>query len=287
MARYRGRSGSRHRGGGSGSRYSGNYDTYGRDRALEHIAAAHRLSEELGGTDKDVKAYFFALPPPLLVRILNEYEAQHGIRAREYAEATMPNWRTGRVTMSGLVAERLFSLLPPTMPIAAKYKLTEGLWRHVGPKSKKRLRVGIETPLDEVLESVRAHIDEVVLSYRVPPTLERRFNWLADGDVGIKQDLLNYLRQMEKGLVVEGARTQLPVMLDHLKSPASEQTHRLSQTLIVGNHHLEILLDRTFEGVALEEWSPAVRPRGATGSGSGVFWFWVIAAIVVAYLVFR
>ena len=39
----------------------------------------------------------------------------------------IPKWRTGRVQMSGMVAERLFNLLPPRMPLGVKYKLVEGL----------------------------------------------------------------------------------------------------------------------------------------------------------------
>ena len=52
--------------------------------------------------------------------------------AREYAANTIPKWRTGRVQMGGMIAERLFNLLPPRMPLAVKYKLVEGLWHHVG-----------------------------------------------------------------------------------------------------------------------------------------------------------
>lgn len=34
----------------------------GLERAKAHIEAARQLSMELGGTDRDVKAYFFGLP---------------------------------------------------------------------------------------------------------------------------------------------------------------------------------------------------------------------------------
>jgi hypothetical protein len=174
------------------------------------------------------------------------------------------------------------------MPLASKYKLTEGLWKHVGPSSKKRLRVGLEMDLETVLTAIRNHIEEVVVNYRVPENLERRFNWLAAGDVSVKQQLLNHLRQMEKSHVVEGARLQLPVMLEHLRSEDGSHTHRLTQTLKVGKHELEILLDRNFSGVGLEEWTPSSRLSGSATSGCfSSTWFWWVLVAVGLYLLLK
>jgi hypothetical protein len=157
--------------------------------------------------------------------------------------------------MSGMVAERLFDLLPRTMPLTIKYQLTEKLWKHFGPSSRKRLRIGLDADIGPILDAVRSHIDEVVVHYRIPENLERRFEWLAAGDVNVKQQLLNHVRASEKALVVEGARIQMPVMLQHLSSPEGRQTKRLAQVLRVGKHELELLLDKKASGVTLEEWS--------------------------------
>ena len=111
-------------------RYQSSYGSrsVGHERALQHIKEAEQLSQELGGTDKDVKAYFFSLPTHQLRTILDAYEAKYGRKPREYAEVTLPKWRSGRVKMSGMNASRLFNLLPPRMPLPEKYKLTENLW---------------------------------------------------------------------------------------------------------------------------------------------------------------
>jgi hypothetical protein len=90
--------------------------------------------------DQGVKAYFFSLSPVELTAVLDDYQRAYGSEAREYAAKTIPKWRSGRVQMSGMVAERLFNLLPPRMPLGVKYKLVEGLWHHVGPSSKHRVR---------------------------------------------------------------------------------------------------------------------------------------------------
>ena len=98
---------------------------YGAERAAQHIEEARVLSRELGGTDQDVKRYFFSLPPSTLSHVLNLYERQHGSSARQYAQATMGAWSSGRRQMSGMIASRLYNLLPPIMPLEDKYKLVD------------------------------------------------------------------------------------------------------------------------------------------------------------------
>jgi hypothetical protein len=133
MPRYRRRTGS----------YWSRSDV-GLQRALRHIQEGRELSALLGGTDNTVKKYLFNLSSTELGKILIEYGRLHGDSAREYAVQTLPRWRDGRVTMSGMVAERLYRLLPPTMPIGIKFDIAEELWRHVGPSSSRVIRFGRE-----------------------------------------------------------------------------------------------------------------------------------------------
>jgi hypothetical protein len=80
----------------SRTRYRSGYRGYyrsraiGHEKALEHIAAAKRLTAELGGTDQGVKAYFLGLSPVELSAILDEYQHKYGGAKREYAEETIP-----------------------------------------------------------------------------------------------------------------------------------------------------------------------------------------------------
>ncbi|MCY4453813.1 MAG: hypothetical protein OXC01_17870 [Immundisolibacterales bacterium] len=236
-----------------------------------------------------MKRYFFSLSSNHLKVILDAYEKAYGIKAREYAEETLPRWRTGSVQMSGMVASRLFNLLPPRMPIAEKYKLTQSLWKHVGPRSRMRLRVGLDAEVENVVSKVYEHIEEVVTKYSIPDNLERRFNWLSAGDVRIKQDLLNHVQQAEKSLVVEGARKQLPVMLHHIRGSEGQHTHRLAQVLKIGNHELEVLVDQTAAGVQLEDAAEVSRKRpGVNSSRHGFGWiWWFVALAVVLFLLVR
>jgi len=260
----------------------------GREIARQHVLEAEQLSRELGGTDEDVKSYFFSLPPHELQIILDLYEHHYGSQARAYANTTIPNWRSGKRRMAGQTATRLFRLLPPVMPLQKKYQLIGNLWDHCGPSSKKILRVGLDADVEDILNHVRQHIEGVIVHYRIPDNLEKRFEWLSAGDSHVKQDLLGHLRQREKSLVVAGARLQLPVMLSHLRSEQGQNTHRLAQVLKVGRHELEVTLDKDFSGVTLTD--PPTRSsfsyNAPTASENASKYSWVWWAIGIGVLLF-
>jgi hypothetical protein len=247
-----------------------------------------RLKWELGGSLDDVKKYFFGLTPQELQPILHSYGQKYGEGARCYAEKTIEKWKSNYVQMAGQTAERLFMLLPLHMPLEIKYRLIENLWNHVGSKARKTrkiLRIGLDASTEQVIEAVRKHLDDVVEQHRIPPALQERFNWLADGDVSVKQDLLNHLRKhLEKNLVVEAARLQLLIMQDHLRGEAGQQTYRLAQILKLGNHELELLIDKNATGVAIDE--PNFLSRSKPTRQVGFKWWWCAAAAAVALYFF-
>jgi hypothetical protein len=227
--------------------------------------------------DQDVKDYFFSLRPIELTEILDEYQSRHGRQAREYAAATIQKWRTNRVTMSGMVAERLFNLLPPRMPLSIKYKLVEGLWYHVGPSSKHRIRINADADDAAVLELAQSEISKFVVNYKIPDSLEQRFDWLAAGDVATKQMLLGHIQEMEKSVVIEAVRVQVPVMLEHMRSAGSHTT-RLAQIVHVGKHELELLMDKKATGVQAED---PTRLMSSTSPSSRTFSVGTVLLILI------
>jgi hypothetical protein len=252
---------------------------------LEHIASAKRLTAELGGMDQGVKAYFFSLSPLELSAILDDYERAYGRQAREYAADTLPKWHAGRVQMSGMVAERLFNLLPPRMPLPIKYKLVEGLWHHVGPTSKHRIRVGADADEAAVVELARSQISNFVVNYKIPESIERRFDWLSGGDVSVKQMLLSHIQEIEKSIVVGAVRAQVPVMLEHLRC-AGSHTGRLAQIVQVGKHELELLMDKTATGVRVEDPTRFASAK-TSRSYAGLIWLVLIVGFIIFLIVSR
>lgn len=271
------------------SRYYGRHTlrNQGLERALRHIREAEQLSEELGGADKEVKSFFFSLSDRAIREMLDEYESKYGTLARRYAEETLPKWRSGQVKMSGQTAGRLFALLPRRMPLSQKYQLVEDLWQHVGPRSKKRLRVGPDTTAGDAACAVQEHVDAVMVQYSIPERLEKRFNWLSSGDVQVKQQLLNYFRSRDRSLLVEGATMRLAAMLEHANSADGDNTSRLTQFVTLGNHELEIVMDTNSSGVRLEDPSLQARSdcRSEGNRDTGV-WLGCAIWIGIALLIF-
>lgn len=247
--------------------------TVGYERALEHIRQAEVLSRELGGTDQDVKNYFFSLSFFQLKVIFDQYEIDYGKAAREYAEKTLSSWKSGRVHMSGMVAERLFNLLPPTMPLEVKFQLTESLWKHVGPSTNKKYYVGRDVDIDEIARLVKEYLERVVTQYQIPSEMEIRFNWLSQGDVSVKQQLLNHFRQLEKELLSDVLKSQLPILLNHINSEKGNLTNHMAQVLKVGKHEVQIIINDKISGIS------ELEPRQSFGSG-GYGWIWLVAGFL-------
>ncbi len=91
---------------------------------------------------------------------------------------------------------------------------------------------------------------------------------------------------MEKALVVDGARVRLPVMLEHLRSEAGRNTQRVADILKIGNHELELLIDKNASGVTVVDPYIPLRSATATGKGSSLKWWWWAAAAAVALYFF-
>ena len=76
---------------------------------------------------------------------------------------------------------------------------------------------------------------------------------------------------------------RLPVLLDHLRSEAGRLTHRVADIIKIGNHELELLIEKNASGVAVVEPYVALRSIGSQPASFKWLW-WVAAAFVVLYL---
>lgn len=216
--------------------------------AQQHIEEAERLSKELGGTDSDVKAYFFGLKDEALAAVLDEYERKYGKDKRRYAEQTLPDWRNGQRKMSGRVAERLFDLLPPLMPLDTKFDMVRALWQTYSPRSHGCFVIGPDCdPLVASTEIERQLLREVT-EYRIPDPLAKRFKWLSSGDVEVSQQLLNHFLSEERALIVSDARSRTQIILSHVNS-GGRWTDRIRQEYRIGNHRLELFFDPRATGI--------------------------------------
>ena len=234
----------------------------GLDAALEHIAAARRLSQLLGGTDSDVKKYFFGLSDKDLIAVLDEYELKYGKSKRVYAENTLPLWRTGHKQMSGLVAERLFNLLPPQMPVDIKYEMVRKIWEKYSPSSDVAFLIGPDCDPSIASQEIERQLLDNVTKCKIPEPLENRFNWLSSGDVAIRQMLLNHFLDEERNLIAADARTRTHIILKHFEQKG-QWTETIRQEYIIGKHKLELFFDSRASGIQKGRPVPTSQPQSS------------------------
>ncbi|WP_223547918.1 hypothetical protein [Pseudomonas sp. A-B-19] len=268
-----------HHGSRKGTKYR---HSTGSEAARRHIQEAQAFSQEIGGNDTDVKSYFFGLSGTEFESILTEYGKTYGPEAESYARNTMYKWRTGVTKMSGMVAKRLFDLLPPRMPERKKYELAESVWLHFGPSSRHAFTVGPQADVAVLAHVVVEKLDQVVLSYGLPENVKARFAWLASGDVVIKEQLLNHFRQLQKSIAAEKVSLEIPVLqkqvLDHPDTTGLVRSH-----IEIHKHVVSITVDKRLT-MEVNEGDP--RPMKSTASGS-LWWLWVIGAAIIFFLLSR
>lgn len=213
----------------------------GQKAALDHIAQGQRLSRELGDADAEVKHFLFARSAEEISKILDEYERQFGPAARKYAEKTIPAWRTGRTLMSGVVAERLFRLLPRFMTLEKKLELCARLWHHTSPSSSKVFQVAPDVAPDELKLMLQEHLQRVVIPHQWPSQLEERFDWLASHDVQVKQHLMNSLQSEESLLLADAIAKNVTPLINDLHSTTLQSNLRATHSFAVRKHRVSIV----------------------------------------------
>jgi len=188
--------------------------------------------------------------------------------------------------MSGLVAKRLFDLLPPRMPLSKKYELAENIWKHFGPNSRHSYTIGPNADVSTISEGVSEKLDEVVTIYSVPENVRNRFNWLASGDVQRSEKLLNHFRQAEKSLAVEKINLEVPVLQRQVREH-SDVTGRARSIILIHKHEVSVWVDGRLdteirEGAPIEDQRRG--PYPGSDSGSGLIWIAVVIGVILFFV---
>ncbi len=254
---------------------------YGRERARRHIEEADAFSAEVGYADQTVKETFFTLSGKALGDLLEQYARLYGESAEQYARATIPRWRSGSVHMSGMVAERLFGLLPPFMQADQKNKIVEAIWKSYGPRSSKYIYVGPDSDPEAVATVIEGYFDNVNVLYPIPDRLKKRFDWLSGNDATAKEWLLNHFMDRQRSVAIAKARLCIPMLIEGMKGDEARRIGKLSHAVFVGNHQVEIRADPLRSGFIFSDSASAgVRPPWSCGSMASL---WILAAVIIAF----
>jgi hypothetical protein len=272
------------RGGRSRSR-SGYYYDAGHEAARRHIAEAEQLSTELGGMDKEVKAFFFKLSASQLDFILKRYREQYGEKPYLYAIDAFPKWRAGITHMSGLVAGRLFNLLPPIMPLDLKLRIVEGLWEQQGAKRKDYLLV----PKEMESASIHRYVSENYFSYvaeqSIPNSIKDRFNWLSGEDARVAEQLFRHLRNVQLK-AKEQIATVIMELVDEQAASNSDVITETVSTIEIGKHAVSIKRSKWVNMPTNVNQMLFARGNAPQPAAKSYGWFWLLlaAAVLVFFL---
>ncbi len=267
-------------------RYS-NSRNVGRERARQHIQEAQEFSQTIGGTDEDVKKWFFSRSNHELKSIFQLYRKKFGDKPADYAEEAYPDWKSEKRYMSGRVATRLFSLLPPIMPMKDKFHLVDTLWEHVGPTKKRLITAGYNANKDEVIALVKKEIGMLTTNWTIPDEISARFKWLSANDSHTYQKLLSHIKESERQLGLNIIKEQIPILIKKFESDWSESASRLSYVIEVGKQSIELRFEGDSNVAEARDWYKAYYSSSAKSENEGGgYWvmFWIILFIVIGFI---
>lgn len=225
----------------SRSRRYSSYRSYGNDQAQRHIEEARLLSKRLGGMDREVKDFFFSMPPEKLSVMLQEYGTRYNDakntpkgkpNAQQYAQQTYHKWKSGKVQMSGLVAGRLFEFLPPHMPLDLKLRIVEGIHENSGPIRVDHVLAPIDVEPSKVTKFVEENFFSELDVNIIDDELKERFSWLSGDDTRVAEQLLGHATRLSlemKKKMFEAVMRQLEI-----------DTHNHSDVIIDSSSTLKI-----------------------------------------------
>lgn len=236
--------------------------------------------------DNEVKDYFFSLPPDQRARVFDDYGRKYGEQKRAYAEATYYKWKNGTVHMSGLVAERLFDLLPPIMPINLKLRIVEGLFENSGAARSDY----VLTPLDASASTVIAFVGDNLLKelegQQIAAGLKSQFGWLAGEDATVAEQLLKH----SLNLTVDAKKaTAAAIMhqMDHSRAENDDVIKDVVSTIRVRKHEVHIKRTEAVDAIAtVDRWAFERGGRKQErASGGGFNWIiWLALGLGLLWL---
>lgn len=270
----------RRRRSGSYKRRSYSSRSYGQEAARRHIAEARVLSERLGGMDQEVKAFFFGLDRERLSDVLDRYGRKFGSDKRTYAEETFPRWRSGERQMSGLVAGRLFDLLPPIMPIDLKLRIVEGLFEKAGQSKMDYVLVPMETHPADVVRFVDEKCFGYLSDVGIDTSIKRQFDWLSGEDAAVAERLFKHAMQVTFD-AKKAASAAMLAQLDRDRATHADTIKEMTSTIRLRQHEVHIKrTDAVGDMRTVDRWTFDRGGRPETTSSLDGGWGWILLALL-------
>jgi hypothetical protein len=154
-----------------------------------HGTKRDAVSIMYGGIDSDLLKIFLNLDHQMLHKVFSSYSREHGPSAASYARKTYTKWQSGSVKPSGKTLERLVSTLPPLLSFNTKCELLRRLRERNRQRENHNLTVDT-TNWAQAIAPLVSRIVSKAYTAVVPEIVERRLEWLADGDMQAAKAIL-------------------------------------------------------------------------------------------------
>ncbi|ETX12729.1 hypothetical protein OCH239_17435 [Roseivivax halodurans JCM 10272] len=237
--------------------------------------------------DQEVKAFFLDLDHERLADVLDRYERKFGSDKRAYAEQTFPRWRSGDRQMSGLIAGRLFDLLPPIMPIDLKLRIVEGLFEKAGNSNTNYVLVPMDTDPADVVRFVDETCFEYLSDVGIDTSIKRQFDWLSGEDAAVAERLFKHSMQVTFD-AKKAASAAMMAQLDRDRVMHADTIKGITSTIRLQQHEVHIKrTDAVEEMRTVDHWTfdRGGRPHTTPLSDSGWGWIMLVLSGIGALIV--
>jgi hypothetical protein len=218
-------------------RRSYSYDP-GHEAAIQHVQDYRDLERKLGPIVQDVKEAFLNLGNSDFNRLLAKYGDLHGQKAKDYAQRTYTQWRSGKVKISGMVAERLLKLLPPYLKFEHRYTMVEKLCNHHAKKVYRSVKINLKKPeagLDELNRSIKEVLEVSAESKKyLPEHVLNTINWLNDDDMVISRQMLAEIDIKRNKKSLQLAEKEIKNIMEKVKNLKGEASFSQRIELVGG-----------------------------------------------------
>ena len=171
-----------------------------------------RMHRQFGTLLEEVQKKIFELKDVQLATFLIVLEREEGKGARDHAELSFPDWKSGRKKMSTKTAERVLRLMPRVLNTADKMELVEFAWDVWTAKKRGGIYVAVEptASLGDIITRVDAAYNEFK-NRRFTTEDYASLKWLFDTDAEALKETLG-----------QAERADAEIILDALLDRASE-----------------------------------------------------------------
>lgn len=269
---------------------SGKYKRYRRynsdiSEALRHIQEAEEFNIRTYGADRIIKNYFFNMTPELREKVFREYGRIYGPERLDYARDTYEKWKTGQVKMSGMVAKRIFDLMPRYLTPEQRMSVVEYIWRKLRRHDSVYFRFSPVVTASDLQKKLQGYLEEHVKTREVPEDLKKEFSWLSSEDTAVYEKLLNRFLDLDRQRILTTVRLTMQKVQQFLRNPDNAvYLQKFEQTVKTDGLEIHLLFDPGVEGVSITSHDPRFR-RPSTAEDNYMGWGCLVIIVIVSLLI--